>query len=387
MSPALPLSVSLTPDPVGELQGQYLASVWSQLLATVLVVAVGIGAVVAVRRLESRLRGRYGTVLAEVAALAVLAVLVVLGVYSLAVVWKVTGVLGEELGSVSITAQLTGQLLLSVGTVAVTYFAIRFVNRSIDKLASRNSITTHQSEVAYHVSDVAIAGVAVLLLLTIWRIDLTNIFIGAGAITAVVALTARETLTSVLAGFILLFSRPFRVGEWIQVDDGDDEDGTSGIVTDITIFHTELQTFDDKQVLIPNDRITSSTLTNYARNDQLRLEIEVGIDYDTDPERARSVAIEAVEDLAEIKPRPEPQAVTRRFGDSAILLEVHVWIENPTMRRALDARTAVIEAITAAFDREGITIPFPQRVHSAREDTEFAFENRYAEEATPSTDD
>ncbi len=387
MPPGFPLYVSLRPEPIRQIQNQYLTSFPLQVLATVLVVAAGIGAVVAVRRIESRLRERYGTVLAEVATLAVLAVLVVLGVYSFAVVWKVTADLERELGSVSITTTLIVQLLLSVGTVAVAYFAVRFINRSIDKLSETKAITTHQSEVAYHVADVAIAGVAVLVLLTVWGIDLTNIFIGAGAITAVVALTARETLTSVLAGFILLFSRPFRVGEWIEVDDDNDEDGTSGIVTDITIFHTELQTFDDKQVLIPNDRITSSTLTNYARNDQLRLEIEVGIDYDTDPERARSVALSAVEDLAEIKPRPEPQTVTRRFGESSIVLEVHVWIEDPTMRRALDARTAVIEAITAAFDREGITIPFPQRVHSAREGTEFAVESQYAEEATPSTDD
>lgn len=387
MLPAFPFYVSLRPEPVRRFQDQYLISIEIQLLATVLVVAAGVVAILAVRRLESRLRERYGAVLSEVTVIAVLAVLVVLGIYSLAVVWKVTYFLGAELGSVSITGRLAVQILLSIGTVLVTVLAIRFINQSIERVASTDALTSHQSEVAYHVSDVAIVGVAATVLLTIWNIDLTNIFIGAGAITAVVALTARETLTSVLAGFILLFSRPFRVGEWIEVDDGDDTDGTSGIVTDVTIFHTELQTFDDKQVLIPNDEITSSTLINYARNDQLRVEVEVGIDYDADPGHARSVAVGAVEDVTEIKSTPSPQAVTRRFGDSAIVLEIHAWIEDPTMRRALDARTAVIEAITAAFDREGITIPFPQRVHSPREGTEFAVESQYIEEPTPSTDD
>jgi hypothetical protein len=182
-------------------------------------------------------------------------------------------------------------------------------------------------------------------------------------------LAARETLAAMIAGFVLLFSRPFRVGDWIAVD-MDDEENRSGIVTDVTIFNTKIQTFSDEYVLIPNDEITSSQLKNLSRNDQLRVEVEVGVDYTADIEHARDVMVDAVSDLESIKSSPNPKAVAKRFGDSSIVLELRIWIGDPTMRRKWRAQTDAIEAIKAAFDREGITIPYPQRVHAPRDGEE-----------------
>ncbi|QSW98591.1 mechanosensitive ion channel family protein [Haloterrigena alkaliphila] len=352
----------LRPDPIPEIQQTYLGTTDVQFLATLLLavlVALSLGTA---SRIQAAARRRYGRQIAEASSVAFLGAVVAAAVYAFSVIWHVTYVLEYTLSSVMIDRWLAAQQLVTVGIMVGAYLAMRFVNRSIDKLAQTRALTKHQSEVAYHVTDVAIVAFAGTVILTLWGIDLTNIFIGAGAITAVVALTARETLTAMLAGFILLFSRPFHVGDWIEVNE------STGIVTDVTIFTTKIQTFDDRNVLIPNDEVTSSQLINYSENDQLRVAVDVGIDYDDDPQHARSVIVDAVEDLESIKNAPNPQVITTAFGDSAILLECRVWIADPTMRRKLDAQTDVIEAITAAFEREGIEIPYPQRVHTSRGD-------------------
>ncbi|MCU4975602.1 mechanosensitive ion channel family protein [Halobacteria archaeon AArc-m2/3/4] len=361
-SPDFLLQSPLRPDPIPWIQETYLSSLESQLLATGLLVVVALLATVGIRRSVPSVRRRYGPQIAEASAVAGLLVVVLGSIYAFSVIWHVTFVLRRTLAAMAFDRWIVTLNLVTITIAVVAYLCIRFVNRSIDKLAETRALTNHQSEVAYHVADVAIVGSAATLALTLWGIDLTNIFIGAGAITAIVALTARETLTSMLAGFILLFSRPFRVGDWIEVND------RSGIVKDVTIFNTKIQTFGDKHVLIPNDEITSSQLTNFSRNDQLRVEIEIGVDYETDLEYARDVIVDAVCDLESIKRTPNPQVVAKRFGDSAVLLELQLWIGDPTKRRTWDARTDAIEAVMAAFDREGISIPYPHRVHSPRDD-------------------
>ncbi|RKD97158.1 mechanosensitive ion channel family protein [Halopiger aswanensis] len=354
------VATSLRPDPIRRFQETHFTAFEIQLLATaLLVVFVGLG-LVAASRMRPLVRRRYGRQLAEISSVLVVGAVVVSSVYAFTLVWWVSGILESTLEMMTVDRMIATYQLVTVAIALTAYLAIRFVNRSIDKLAQTKALTKHQSEVAYHVADIGIVAAAGTVIFTLWGIDLTNIFIGAGAITAVVALTARETLAAMLAGFILLFTRPFTVGDWIRVNE------TSGIVTDVTLFTTQIQTFDDKHVLVPNDEVTDSQLTNYSKNDQLRIDVEVGVDYDADIEHARSIVTDAVGDLESVKNNPNPQVIAKRFGDSAIVLECRAWIGDPTMRRRLDARTDVIEAIDAAFDREGISIPFPQRVHAAR---------------------
>ncbi|MDG5818905.1 mechanosensitive ion channel domain-containing protein [Natronococcus sp. A-GB7] len=377
---SFPLELVLQPDAVEWIQETYLDTLGPKLLATTLLVILILFGAASASRVYDSLRRRYGPKLGEVVSLLILGLVVAIVVYSFSAIWEVLFVLEFTLESATIDRWEAAQQITTLGIAATAYLAIRFVNRSIDALAEKSAVTKHQSEVAHHVADVAIIAAAATVILSLWGINLTNIFLGAGAITAIVALTARETLAAMLAGFVLLFSRPFHVGDWIEVNE------TTGIVTDVTIFTTKIQTFDDKHVLVPNDEVTSSQLTNYSRNNQLRVEVEVGVDYDTDVSRARGIIVEAVEDCEIVKDSPNPQVVTKAFGDSSILLECHVWISNPTKRRTHDARTAVIEAVADAFDREDISIPYPHRVHSPREDG-FRIESGPREETGLSTTD
>ena len=252
-------------------------------------------------------------------------------------------------------------LLLIVGT----YIFTRFVKRVIhDVLESAPSVTDHQREVTYRVTQASIWAVAGVIVLGVWIDDLSSILIGAGVLGVVIGMAAQKTLGSIVSGFVLMFSRPFEIGDWIEVEDHE------GIVSDISIVNTRIQSFDGEYVIVPNDVISSDVVINRSKRGRLRIEIEVGVDYTSDIERAQRVALEAVEDLEHALSAPTPRVATKRFADSAVVLGVRFWIDAPTARRRNQATTDGVQAIKAAFQREGVKIPFPQRELSGRAETD-----------------
>ncbi len=235
----------------------------------------------------------------------------------------------------------------------------------IEEIArARGSLGEHEREVAFRVGQVTLYPVSLLLILTLWQVNIGGILVGAGFLGIVVGMAARQTLGAMLARFVLMFSRPFEIGDWIEVAED------KGIVTDITIVTTRIRTVDGEYVMIPNDVVSSRSLINRSRKGRLRIEVEVGVDYTVDAERAAEVAQDAVERLDEPMTVPTPQVVLERFDDSAVILGVRYWIDNPSARRRWRSKTAVIGEVKRAFEDAGIRIPFPQRELMGREEAD-----------------
>ena len=360
-----------------------VSSVGMQVLGSLVVFGALVAATYLVTLAGRPLKERYSARLTEAMQAGVVAVLIIAAVFSLTVVWQVTAAIGLVTDAVFVNRWTAVRTLLVVTVVVVAYLLIRLLNRSIDRLAEEHgAITDHQSEVAYHVADVGVFVLASLVVLAIWGVRLGNLFLGAGVLGAVLGLAARETIGSITAGFVLLFSRPFRVGDWIEVEEYE------GVVRDVTIVNTKLRTFDDEHVLIPNDEITSNPLVNRSENDRLRIDLDVGIDYATDVDHAMETAEDAMGELDELRSVPAPRVVLREFADSGIVLELRFWIDKPSANRVWEAKTAVIRAVKTRFDHEGISIPFPQRTLTAREDSGFdvATAERDPTEPSPAAD-
>jgi small conductance mechanosensitive channel len=279
------------------------------------------------------------------------------------VIWEQThqAVKGvEALGAVRRTGF---QIVLTLGVCTAAYVSAGMVDRVIDRLLQQTEeITRHQGKVVSRLSIIGVYVVGLLALLSVWKINLQGLFVGAGLLGAAIGLAANETLGSLLAGFQLMFSRPFEIGDWVQIDEHE------GIVTDITIFTTRIETFEGKYVMLPNDVVSSSTIINIGRKGRLRLGVEVGVDYEADPDHAMAVAKEAMKGIDEILAVPSPDVVLKQFGDSSVLLELRFWIEKPSSRKKWRAVTAVVRAVKLAYDRERIKIPYPQQEVSAREE-------------------
>ncbi|WP_020221191.1 mechanosensitive ion channel family protein [Halarchaeum acidiphilum] len=257
--------------------------------------------------------------------------------------------------------ELGAKGFVSLVIVVVAYIGTGVVKRAIENGAKRrDGISDHEAEIAFRIAQLAIYLAGVLGLLGLWEIDLSGLLIGAGFLGIVLGMAARQTLGAVLAGFVLMFARPFEIGDWVQV--GDNE----GIVTEISIVNTRIQTFDGEYVMLPNDYVGSEEVVNRSRKGRLRLHVAVGVDYETDVDEAVEVAEETMGELEDVLSVPRPQAVLTEFGDSAVTIDLRFWIDKPSARRKWRAHTAVISAVHAAFAEHDIKIPYPQREVSAR---------------------
>ncbi|MFB6169652.1 MAG: mechanosensitive ion channel family protein [Haloarculaceae archaeon] len=308
------------------------------------------------------LKARLDEEMAEAIQAAVGTVLGGVGAAVLIVVWQAVSEVRDALGVIQLGPRQGVLLMVSVLVLAGAYTVTRITKRLVKTGVGRGTITAHQREVLHHVVQLSIMVVTSLFVLALWGVRPGRLLLGAGAAGVVIGLAARQTVGSALAGFVLLFARPFEVGDWIVVDEKE------GTVTDVSIFNTRLRTFDNEDLILPNEQVTSSSVVNRSRRGRLRITTEVGIDYDADVEKAAALLESTMADLDAVDDHPEPDVVYRRFGDSAVVLELRYWISDPTISRKWRAQNAVVEATKTALETEGIDIPFPQRELAAREE-------------------
>jgi len=312
-----------------------------------------------------RLVGGYvpGTVAEGFVRLVQVLVLAAAGI-SLLVIWGLVDTAEMVLTYFSGSVPFLGRVGLTLLFALLAYVGADQYKQMVVRIGEEATwLTDHQREIVIRMGQIAILLAAGLIILTVWGINPEGLLVGAGFLGIVVGLAARQTLGALIAGFVLMFSRPFEIGDWVEI--GDQE----GVVTDITIMNTRLENFNGEVVYLPNDRVNERAIVNRSRRGSLRLRVDVGIDYETDPELAKNVAMETIKQIDIIADAPPPQIVPKSFGDSAIVLEMRFWIDHPTPPRKWNATERVVTNVKAAFDREGIKIPFPQRELSGRTET------------------
>lgn len=206
-------------------------------------------------------------------------------------------------------------------------------------------------------------GGVIIIMVGLWFIvdsfgvDMT-IFVAGSAIGGlVIAFAAQDTLANFFAGIHILVDQPFREGDRIEIK----EEDTWGDVVQIGLRSTRIITRDNRMVIVPNAVIGSNPLINHTYpNLEYRLTSKVGVAYGTDLEHARRVLVETVREVEGIHEDQSVQALFRQFGDSSLDFEVRYWISNYQDTRIIEDRANT--AINNALEREGIEIPFPQRV-------------------------
>ncbi|MWV64727.1 mechanosensitive ion channel [Halorubrum sp. JWXQ-INN 858] len=283
------------------------------------------------------------------------------GVLGVLAVWGLGSALLNALENAAIADHLSN-IVLAVVLLASAYALTDFLGGVVRELATESTaVSEHQEEMLRRTIQITVYTLVVLVTIGLFTDNVGSLLVGAGFLGIVVGMAARQTLGAALAGFVLMFSRPFEVGDWVEV--GDHE----GTVTDISIINTRMRSFDGEVVTIPNDEVRSRPVIDRSRRNRLRIEIEVGVDYDANVNRAAAVLREAIVDIDGIARMPEPDVVTKRFADSAVVLGVRYWITDPSMRKRWRTQTAAMSAIKSGLEHEGITIPFPQQTLSARQ--------------------
>lgn len=173
-----------------------------------------------------------------------------------------------------------------------------------------------------------------------------------GAAGLAVGLALQGSLSNFAAGVLLLIFRPFKVGDFVEVA------GTSGVIQSIQIFTTELNTPDNKKVVVPNGGIISGNIVNYSANDTRRVDLVFGIGYSDDIDKARQVIEGILKADKRVLEIPEATVAVVELADSSVNFVCRPWVATADYWAVY---FDITEAVKKAFDNSGISIPFPQQ--------------------------
>lgn len=173
-----------------------------------------------------------------------------------------------------------------------------------------------------------------------------------GAAGLAIGLALQGSLSNLASGLLLILSRPFRVGDFVEVG------GQSGGVDSIGLLFTRLVTGDNREVTIPNSQVMGSEIVNYSVRGTRRIDLVVGIGYGSDPRRALDLIRAVLARETRLLAEPEPALLVLGLGESSVDLAVRPWVRTEDY---WTVRSDLLDAIKRVLDEHGIEIPFPQR--------------------------
>lgn len=251
----------------------------------------------------------------------------------------------------SIGAVGLGAVLYAVVTFVIGFIAIKIISSVLKKALKKTKIDEALHLFIIRVVSVILWIVVIIAILSALHVNTTSFVTILGACGAAIAFALKDSLGNVAGGLIIIMTKPFLSGEFIEIGD------TSGVVDSIDLLATHLHTLDNKSVVIPNGLISTSILTNYSREDLRRVDIVFQVTYSADVEKAKRVLCEVA--AADERILKEPACFTGviEHGINGLGIVCRVWCKTENY---FDVDFYMKEKVKEAFDREGITIPVSQ---------------------------
>lgn len=212
------------------------------------------------------------------------------------------------------------------------------------------------------VTNLLLYSIAAIICLDHFKIDIKALVVSLGVGSFALAFAAQETLANMIAGFVIMVDRPFRVGDRIKIA----QNNQVGDVVKVGLRSTKILDFDNNIVTIPNSQIIKNEIINYSYPDvATRLKIDVGVAYGTDLDQVKTMLVQLCRAFPQIMPDPEPAAYVTQLGESAVQITLIGRVRH--YKELYDVADALRKQIHDALPKAGIEIPLPQRVVHIRQ--------------------
>ncbi len=235
--------------------------------------------------------------------------------------------------------------------IFIGYIVTKLITKVIDRAMKRSKIDVGAKNFLLSVIRIGLYTVVLIMALSVLKVPISSIITILGAAGLAVSLALQTCLSNLAGGFIILFSKPFVTGDIIEFD------GTVGTVRAISILYTKLDTFDGRTAFIPNGKVSDAKLINYTESPLRRIDLTFSISYGEDFKRAQAVICEVINNEPLAQSIPAPIVRMGRHGESTTDIDALVWVKNSDY---ISARYNLLENVKAAFDENGIEIPFSQ---------------------------
>ncbi|MDY6855068.1 MAG: mechanosensitive ion channel family protein [Thermodesulfobacteriota bacterium] len=223
-----------------------------------------------------------------------------------------------------------------------------YLRRSLKEKVAREHLDILLKVVSY-----TIIILAALWTLTLLGLNLSGLLVAGGIAGIVLGFASQSIVGNLISGIFLIIERPIRIGNQVSVE------GVLGFVEDIKIISTVIRTYDGLYVRIPNQKVFTSSITNFVGNVARRFEYIVGIRYSDDADKAIDIIKGLVEDHPFALKNPSPLIFVDNLGDNAVNIAVKVWAPSSDW---YGVKTELLWKIKKSLEQEGIEIAFPQRV-------------------------
>ncbi len=267
----------------------------------------------------------------------------------------ISEILNFKLFELNLTPVTLSSIMMFLFMMAIFFL----FSRLLDRILLRNILDKFQLEKStiytiLRVNHYLLITIGAVVSFQFIGIDLSGLAVIFGLLSVGIGFGLQNVTSNFVAGLILLLERPIKIGDRVTVGD------TEGEVTSINIRSTTIRTLTNISIIVPNSEFVSSNVINWSHGDpKIRLDIEVGVSYNSDLEKVLKVLGNIAETHTGVLKNPKPDVLFVGFGDSSWNLLLRVWIENPKGHHTI--RSDVNCEIVRKFREFNIEIPFPQR--------------------------
>jgi small conductance mechanosensitive channel len=252
------------------------------------------------------------------------------------------------------------KLLLAIVVLIVGLWVIKGIKKVVAKAFQKGNVEISLQRFLISLINIGLKIVLLISVASMIGIATTSLVAMLGAATFAVGLALQGSLSNFAGGVLILLLKPFKVGDTIEAQ------GFVGKVHEIQIFNTLIKTFDNKMIYIPNGTLSNGNITNYSHEPIRRVDMTFGISYGDDIKKAKEILKSLVDNDSRIMKEPAPLIAVSNLGDSSVDFAVKVWCDTAEYWNVF---FDMQENVKITFDKEGISIPFPQTdVHFFKEE-------------------
>lgn len=253
--------------------------------------------------------------------------------------------------------RLLPNLALSALILVIGFLIAKFARKVAYNLIRRISHLPTLNNLFASFVYILVVGITLFTVLSVLHLDkaVTSILAGAGIVGLALAFAFQDIAANFVSGIFISFRRPINIGDVVKVHD------YMGKVQEINLRDTMIQTFQGQSVIIPNKDVFQNPIENFSLLGKRRMDLTVGVSYGDNLQKAKQVALAAVQKVSNRTKDDEVTLFFDEFADSSINFSIRIWINSPEQPAYLQAKSEAIMLIKEAFDENNIMIPYPIR--------------------------
>ncbi len=247
-------------------------------------------------------------------------------------------------------------IIINIGIAAAILFIGLWVAKRLKIILREQLVKRGADEMlagfSANIAHILVVAFIIIATLNQLGVQTTSLVAIIGAAGLAIGLALQGSLSNFASGVMIIAFRPFKVGDFVEAG------GVSGVVEGIQIFSTQMRTGDNKTIIVPNSSITGGSITNYSTKDTRRVDLVFGIGYEDDLLKAKQLLEDVVNSDERILDTPEPLIAVSELADSSVNFTVRSWVKSGDY---WDVYFHLNETVKLLFDKEGISIPYPQQ--------------------------